>query len=46
MFSGQHFDKMGMHVRALRVLDEAILYTPTVLDLYMWRGRVLKHAGA
>ena len=46
MFSGQHFDKVGQHPRALALFDEAILHTPTVLDLYMWRGRVLKHAGA
>jgi len=45
MFAGRHFDMVGEHAKSLQYFDEAILHTPTILDLYMWRGRTLKHAG-
>jgi N-alpha-acetyltransferase 15/16, NatA auxiliary subunit len=41
----QHYDTMGDRVRALELAEEAIAHTPTVPDLYLFKGRVLKHLG-
>ncbi|XP_008809145.3 N-terminal acetyltransferase A complex auxiliary subunit NAA15-like isoform X2 [Phoenix dactylifera] len=41
----QHFDRRGQHAIALAKIDEAIEHTPTVIDLYSVKGRILKHAG-
>lgn len=41
----QHFDKVGKYQLALDLIDEALKHTPTVIEVYMWRARVLKHAG-
>ncbi|CAA7403072.1 unnamed protein product [Spirodela intermedia] len=41
----QHFDRRGQHDLALARIDEAIEHTPTVIDLYSAKGRILKHAG-
>lgn len=38
-------DELGQLPAALAVLDSAIEHTPTVLDLYLSRARVLKHVG-
>ncbi len=38
-------DELGQLPAALAVLDSAIEHTPTVLDLYLSRARVLKHSG-
>ena len=42
---GQHYDMLGNTTRAIELLDEAIAHTPTLLDLYMLKARVYKHAG-
>jgi peptide alpha-N-acetyltransferase len=44
-FAAQHFDKTGDHVKAMEVIDAAIAHTPTVLELYMAKAKILKHAG-
>jgi hypothetical protein len=32
-------------VKALAACDEAIAHTPTTMDLYVLKARILKHAG-
>lgn len=41
----QHYDIRGQHDLALSKIDEAIAHTPTVIDLYLVKGKILKHAG-
>ncbi|KAI7993585.1 N-terminal acetyltransferase A complex auxiliary subunit NAA15, partial [Camellia lanceoleosa] len=41
----QHYDRRGQYDIALAKIDEAIEHTPTVIDLYSVKGRILKHAG-
>ncbi|XP_073048390.1 N-terminal acetyltransferase A complex auxiliary subunit NAA15-like [Primulina eburnea] len=40
-----HYDRRGQHELALRKIDEAIEHTPTVIDLYSVKSRILKHSG-
>jgi hypothetical protein len=39
----QHFDRLGNFSHALALIDEAVEHTPTVVELYMFKARVLKH---
>ncbi|XP_078432271.1 tetratricopeptide repeat (TPR)-containing protein [Wolffia australiana] len=41
----QHFERRGQYDIALAKIDEAIKHTPTVIDLYSAKSRILKHAG-
>ncbi|PKA46790.1 peptide alpha-N-acetyltransferase [Apostasia shenzhenica] len=41
----QHYDRRDLHDVALAKIDEAIEHTPTVIDLYSIKARILKHAG-
>ncbi|KAG9459346.1 hypothetical protein H6P81_003854 [Aristolochia fimbriata] len=41
----QHYDRRGQHDLALAKIDEAIEHTPTVIDLYSAKARILKHSG-
>ncbi|CAN6442127.1 unnamed protein product [Victoria cruziana] len=41
----QHYDRQGQYDIALAKIDQAIAHTPTVIDLYSVKGRILKHAG-
>ncbi|KAG5016290.1 hypothetical protein JHK85_022426 [Glycine max] len=41
----QHYDRRGQYEVALSKIDEAIEHTPTVIDLYSVKSRILKHAG-
>ncbi|EFJ36800.1 hypothetical protein SELMODRAFT_164833 [Selaginella moellendorffii] len=41
----QHFDRKRDVERAVEKIDEAIKHTPTAIDLYLVKGRILKHAG-
>eukprot|EP00268_Persea_americana_P057678 TRINITY_DN691_c1_g1_i3.p1 TRINITY_DN691_c1_g1~~TRINITY_DN691_c1_g1_i3.p1 ORF type:complete len:902 (+),score=191.41 TRINITY_DN691_c1_g1_i3:143-2848(+) len=41
----QHYDRRGQLELALAKIDEAIEHTPTVIDLYSVKSRILKHAG-
>ncbi|CAN4086801.1 unnamed protein product [Withania somnifera] len=44
-YSAQHYDRRGQYDIALTRIDEAIEHTPTVIDLYTVKSRILKHAG-
>ncbi|KAL3631842.1 N-alpha-acetyltransferase 16, NatA auxiliary subunit [Castilleja foliolosa] len=44
-YLAQHYDRRGHYDVALRKIDEAIEHTPTVIDLYSVKSRILKHAG-
>ncbi|KAH9714680.1 N-terminal acetyltransferase A complex auxiliary subunit NAA15 [Citrus sinensis] len=44
-FLAQHYDRRGQYDVALSKIDEAIEHTPTVIDLYSVKSRILKHAG-
>ncbi|KAI4387032.1 hypothetical protein MLD38_004896 [Melastoma candidum] len=41
----QHYDRRGQYDISLSKIDEAIGHTPTVIDLYSVKSRILKHAG-
>lgn len=41
----QHYDRRSQYDISLAKIDEAIEHTPTVIDLYSVKGRILKHAG-
>ncbi|KAG4961581.1 hypothetical protein JHK87_038214 [Glycine soja] len=41
----QHYDRRGQYEIALFKINEAIDHTPTVIDLYSVKSRILKHAG-
>ncbi|KAK7294152.1 hypothetical protein RJT34_17035 [Clitoria ternatea] len=41
----QHYDRRGQYEISLSKMDEAIEHTPTVIDLYSVKSRILKHAG-
>ncbi|KAL1914904.1 uncharacterized protein VTP21DRAFT_7820 [Calcarisporiella thermophila] len=44
-FLAQHHDLKGETLRALELIDEAIAHTPTLVELHMTKGRILKHGG-
>ncbi|XP_004506868.1 N-terminal acetyltransferase A complex auxiliary subunit NAA15-like [Cicer arietinum] len=44
-FLAQHYDRRGQYETSLSKIDEAIEHTPTVIDLYSVKSRILKHAG-
>ncbi|XWS20344.1 hypothetical protein CRYUN_Cryun31cG0093500 [Craigia yunnanensis] len=44
-FLAQHYDRRGQYDVALSKIDEAIQHTPTVIDLYSIKSRIVKHAG-
>ncbi|GKV35652.1 hypothetical protein SLEP1_g43894 [Rubroshorea leprosula] len=44
-FLAQHYDRRGQYDLAISKIDEAIEHTPTVIDLYSVKSRILKHAG-
>ncbi|KAJ4718198.1 N-alpha-acetyltransferase 16, NatA auxiliary subunit-like [Melia azedarach] len=44
-FLAQHYDRRGQYDVAVSKIDEAIEHTPTVIDLYSVKSRILKHAG-
>ena len=41
----QHYSHVGQHTRAIELLDEALLHTPTLPELYPCKARLLKRAG-
>lgn len=41
----QHLDRVGEHKAALDHVAQAVEHTPTVIELYTLRAKVLKHAG-
>ncbi|KAG0000692.1 N-alpha-acetyltransferase 16, NatA auxiliary subunit [Entomortierella chlamydospora] len=44
-FLAQHFDFQRKSGQALSYINRAIEHTPTLVELYMTKGRILKHAG-
>ena len=44
-FLAQHYSFQSHHGKALEILDTAIEHTPTLPELHMLRGKVLKRAG-
>ncbi|KAJ2964315.1 hypothetical protein NQZ79_g861 [Umbelopsis isabellina] len=43
-FLAQHYDKQRKTDLALQTIDKAIEHTPTLVELYMTKGRILKSA--
>lgn len=41
----QHYDQRKQYDKAIEKIDDAIAHTPTVIDLYLVKGRIFKHAG-
>jgi peptide alpha-N-acetyltransferase len=41
----QHFDRRRQFEKARSYINQAIEHTPTVIDLYLVKGRILRHAG-
>lgn len=44
-FLAQHYDYKRESDTALGYINRAIEHTPTLVELYMTKGRILKHAG-
>ncbi|KAJ7637139.1 NMDA receptor-regulated protein 1-domain-containing protein [Roridomyces roridus] len=44
-FIAQHHSYLGRHAKAIEILDLALSHTPTLPELHMFKGRVLKRAG-
>lgn len=44
-FLAQHFDFQRKSVEALGYINRAIEHSPTLVELYMTKGRILKHSG-
>lgn len=44
-FLGYHFDKVGQVEKAIEYIDKAIAHSPTVVELYLCKARILKHTG-
>ncbi|XP_065196525.1 N-alpha-acetyltransferase 16, NatA auxiliary subunit-like [Sycon ciliatum] len=44
-FLAQHYDKLGNNQLALQYITDAIEHTPTLIELYMVKAKIYKHAG-
>eukprot|EP00049_Salpingoeca_infusionum_P008761 m.144252 g.144252 ORF g.144252 m.144252 type:complete len:846 (+) comp14118_c0_seq1:73-2610(+) len=44
-FLAQHLDYTGKYAAALETISDAIEHTPTVVELYMIKAKILKHMG-
>jgi tetratricopeptide (TPR) repeat protein len=44
-YLAHHYDQLGDSVTALAYIDKAIAHTPTIVELYLTKGTVYKHAG-
>ena len=44
-FLAQHYDATGDHVKALDFVNRGLEHTPTLIELYVAKGRIYKHAG-
>ena len=44
-YLAQHFDYLNQTEKALSYINKAIEYTPTLVELYMIKGKIYKHAG-
>ncbi|VDP44251.1 unnamed protein product [Soboliphyme baturini] len=44
-FLALHYDHLGDSSKALTFINKSIDHTPTLIELYMAKGRIFKHAG-
>lgn len=44
-YLAQHYDHLGQTEKALSYIDAAIEHTPTLIELFVVKGRIYKHAG-
>ncbi|XP_015792159.1 N-alpha-acetyltransferase 15, NatA auxiliary subunit [Tetranychus urticae] len=44
-YLAQHFDYLGNYEEALKFINEALSHTPTLIELYVLKGKIYKHAG-
>lgn len=44
-FAAQHYDMLRNQEKALELINQAIAHTPTILELYMVKAKIFKHAG-
>ncbi|XP_024979709.1 N-terminal acetyltransferase A complex auxiliary subunit NAA15-like isoform X2 [Cynara cardunculus var. scolymus] len=44
-YLAQHYDRRARYDMGLAKIDEAMQHTPTVIDLYSVKSKILKHAG-
>ncbi|XP_067000279.2 N-alpha-acetyltransferase 15, NatA auxiliary subunit [Anabrus simplex] len=44
-YLAQHYDYLGCTEKALFYIDAAIDHTPTLIELFVTKGRIYKHAG-
>ncbi|KAG8270482.1 N-alpha-acetyltransferase 15, NatA auxiliary subunit [Homalodisca vitripennis] len=44
-FLAQHYDFLGNTDKALQYINAAIEHTPTLIELFVTKGRIYKHAG-
>jgi hypothetical protein len=43
--SAQHYNRIGQSLKALELIDAAIEHTPTEVQLYMMKAKILKVCG-
>ncbi|ESO01348.1 hypothetical protein HELRODRAFT_112750 [Helobdella robusta] len=44
-YLGQHYDHLNQHELALKYIDEALEHTMTLIELYLVKAKIYKHAG-
>ncbi|XP_026679216.1 N-alpha-acetyltransferase 16, NatA auxiliary subunit [Diaphorina citri] len=44
-YLAQHYDHLGDTMKALNYINAAIDHTPTLIELFVTKGRIYKHAG-
>jgi len=44
-YLAQHYDHLGQIDKAFQFIDQAIHDTPTLVELYMFKAKIFKHAG-
>lgn len=44
-YLAQHFDKLGHRDKALDMIERAIAHTPTAIECYLAKARIVKHCG-
>ncbi|KAJ3448685.1 n(alpha)-acetyltransferase 15/16 isoform a [Anaeramoeba flamelloides] len=44
-YLAQHYDRLEKYTLSFEYLDKAIEHTPTLVDLYNFKGRLFKHVG-
>jgi len=44
-YMSQHYDYLKDHKKALRLVESAIEHTPTLIELFLLKGKVHKHMG-